>query len=478
MIAGGNHTIISCAPARKDKKFFLVRKDKCFLLARKDGASRLPSELPPRSTDRVRNALAAGPCPLGGIYLKTLERPVDLPENTKHEDLKEQEIPAAMEALVLPAADAEPKDEAPAQAAPEGAGEEQDAAPAGTATEEASPEGDAPAEALLPAEDGAENEPEDVPLPEEDLEAGPELEEMIARAKRRFRIRAEWVMVGIAFLAAIVLGVTAALSRPYYQKDEDPMDLPSYHMDAAEPQPTYLEPTVPETEPENPTIPPDPNPYDRFDFQYDRHNYLLLQNVASYPGVDVSAFQGNVDWKRVAASGIRFAIVRLGYRGYGSGKLVEDEYAQRNLDGAAEAGLQVGAYFFSQALNVDEVDEEIEFMLNVLGERYLDMPIILDWEIPTADARTAGKMDARSLTDLQLHFCREMTDRGYQPMVYFNWHQSEELYLLSEMEEYPFWLALYQDRMTYPWKVEMWQYSCTGRVPGIDGDVDLNVYMP
>ena len=67
---------------------------------------------------------------------------------------------------------------------------------------------------------------------------------------------------------------------------------------------------------------------------------------------------------------------------------------------------------------------------------------------------------------------------GFQPMVYFNWHQSEKLYYLSELEDYPFWLALYQDRMTYPWKVEMWQWTSSGKVPGIQGNVDINVYMP
>ena len=105
------------------------------------------------------------------------------------------------------------------------------------------------------------------------------------------------------------------------------------------------------------------------------------------------------------------------------------------------------------------------------------MPIVLDWEIPTNDARTAG-MDGRTLTDIQLHFCSVMAEKGYQPMVYFNWYQSEHMYVLSELEDYPFWLALYQDRMTYPWKVELWQYTDKGRVPGISGNVDLNVYMP
>ena len=304
-------------------------------------------------------------------------------------------------------------------------------------------------------------------------------EEMIASLRRR-KIRPELVMGIIALLAAALLIVLAVLCIPYWTADEDPEALPQYHQEAREttPEEPILEPTVPETEPENPTIPPERNPYDRYDFQYNRNNYLVLQNMTSSPGVDVSAFQGNINWSKVRASGIEFAIIRLGYRGYGSGKLVEDEYAKQNLSGAKAAGLKIGAYFFSQALNTKEVDEEIRFMLKILGDKSLDMPIILDWEIPAEDARTAGKMDARSLTDIQLHFCQVMTEKGYKPMVYFNWHQSENLYYLSELEDYPFWLALYQDRMSYPWRVEMWQYSDKGTVPGISGPVDLNVYMP
>lgn len=145
--------------------------------------------------------------------------------------------------------------------------------------------------------------------------------------------------------------------------------------------------------------------------------------------------------------------------------------------GATKAGLKIGAYFFSQALNIQEVEEEMTFMLNILGDYTLDMPIVLDWEIPASDARTANGMDARTLTDLQRHFCGNMKRKGYRPMVYFNWHQSETLYYLSELEDYEFWLALYQDRMTYPWRVEMWQYSDSGSVPGINGPVDLNVYL-
>ena len=323
-------------------------------------------------------------------------------------------------------------------------------------------------------------------LPEKETQGStevyPEEEQVLStlRARSRKKLKAELIMVGIAALCAVVLAAVLVMSLPYMGSNEDPESLQNFHAQATEAAPTepvFLEPTISETEPENPTIPPDPNPYSTFDFQYDRHNYLLLQNVESFPGVDVSAHQGKIDWKAVKNSGIDFAMIRLGYRGYSSGKLVEDEYARQNLQEAKAAGLRVGAYFFSQALNIKETDEEIQFILNMLADVTLDMPIILDWEIPSQDARTKN-MDARTLTDIQLHFCGQMKKMGYQPMIYFNWHQSENLYYLSELEEYPFWLALYQDRMTYPWNVEMWQWTSSGKVPGINGNVDINVFMP
>ena len=313
----------------------------------------------------------------------------------------------------------------------------------------------------------------------EDDDLYPEEEAVIDNLRVRSRKpRPELIMGIVAALAAVLLIAVLIPSIPYIFRDDDPETAKAQHIRQTEAtEEVILEPTVSETEPENPTIPPDRNPYNRYDFQYNRHNYLLLQNVVSFPGVDVSAHQGEIDWTAVKESGIDFAIIRLGYRGYGSGKLVEDEYAKKNLKEAKEAGLKIGAYFFSQALNIKETDEEIQFMLNMLAGVDLDMPIVLDWEIPAEDARTKN-MDARTLTDIQLHFCGQMKKMGFQPMVYFNWHQSENLYYLSELEDYPFWLALYQDRMTYPWKVEMWQWTSSGKVPGIQGNVDINVFMP
>ena len=319
-----------------------------------------------------------------------------------------------------------------------------------------------------------------LPMPEAPDEDLPNPEE--APRNRRRAIRPEWILGILAGLCALVLGAVLVVSLPYMKPlEEDPEALPDRRAEAVvlpeRPRETILEPTISGTEPEHPTIPPERNPYDRYDFQYNRHNYLLLQNVKSYAGVDVSAYQGDIDWVKVKQSGIEFAIIRLGYRGYESGKLVEDTYAKSNLEKAKEAGLRVGAYFFSQALSIQETDQEIAYMLEILGDIRLDMPIVLDWEIPADNARTAN-MDARTLTDIQRHFCGQMRRKGYEPMVYFNWHQSENLYYLSELEDYGFWLALYQDRMTYPWRVEMWQWTDKAKVPGIAGPVDLNVYMP
>ena len=306
------------------------------------------------------------------------------------------------------------------------------------------------------------------------------------------RVRPEAVMAVVALLCAVILGLTIVVCLPYIREER--------HVEAptAPTQEVILFPTAPAQTPDpedpqalkkaedaaeetlpsiEPVIEPEANPYGRLDFQYDRNNYLYCLRQDSYPGVDVSAFQGDIDWQQVKDSGIRFAMLRLGYRGYESGKLVEDEYIQQNLEKTSEVGMPIGAYFFSQALTIKEVDEEIAFMLKVLGDYELHMPIVLDWEIPTETARTA-KMDARTLTALQEYFCKTMVEKGFTPMVYFNWHQSNTLLYLNELEAYPFWLALYSSRMTYPYHVEMWQYTASGRVPGIRGDVDINVYMP
>ncbi len=157
-----------------------------------------------------------------------------------------------------------------------------------------------------------------------------------------------------------------------------------------------------ETEPTTePTIPPEENPFDQYDFQYNKNNYLYCLKQESYVGVDVSAFQHDIDWNQVKASGVDFAMLRLGYRGWGSkGTLVKDEYIDQNLAGTAAAGIPIGAYFFSQATTLGEVYEEIEFMLEILGDYKLDYPIVLDWEVANPTEGRVRGVTRRELTEM------------------------------------------------------------------------------
>ena len=146
-----------------------------------------------------------------------------------------------------------------------------------------------------------------------------------------------------------------------------------------------------------------------------------------------------------------------------------------NLAGAAAVGLPVGIYFFSQALNVEEAREEAQFVLEMIDPYEVAMPVVFDWEhVDNETARTNG-MDPYVATDCAKAFLEVIDEAGYWPMMYFNTFQARELFYLDQLMEYDFWLALYSDRMTFPYKVDMWQYTCTGTIPGIEGNVDINL---
>ncbi len=220
-----------------------------------------------------------------------------------------------------------------------------------------------------------------------------------------------------------------------------------------------------------------PNPYHGGDFAY-QNGYLTCTSGKSELGVDVSVYQKQVDWPTVAQQGISFAMVRLGYRGYGqAGKLMEDIRAIENLDGAKAAGLKVGAYFYSQAISVEEAIEEANMALQILDGRKLEMPVVFDWEVFSQEGRTYY-VDRKTMNECALAFCQTIEAAGYKAMVYFNVDIANRLLDLPKMQQagYPFWLALY-GTMTFPHRVDMWQFTDTGYVKGIEGDVDLNLYF-
>ena len=207
------------------------------------------------------------------------------------------------------------------------------------------------------------------------------------------------------------------------------------------------------------------------------NGFLTCVSAESQLGIDVSSHQGEIDWEQVKAAGVEFVMLRVGYRGLDQGGLYEDEYAQINYAGAKAAGLKVGAYFFSQAITPEEALKEAEFALVITKGWSLDMPLVYDWEYSGAENRVAA-MTAPQVTECAQLFCETVKKAGFTPMVYFNPDIGRNFLHLEALKDYPFWLAMYDQDFTYDYKVDMWQYTCEGSVPGIVGNVDINLYFP
>lgn len=215
------------------------------------------------------------------------------------------------------------------------------------------------------------------------------------------------------------------------------------------------------------------SPYEPEDFVL-VGDYLQCTKGGTVMGIDVSSHQGEIDWQTVAASGVKFAFIRLGYRGYESGTLHEDEFARTNLLGAKSAGLKVGAYFFSQAVDSQEAIAEAVYALEILSGFPLDLPLVFDWEYVSESART-GNVDRDTLTAATVAFCQVVDSADYRPMVYFNTSQGRFRLDLEQLGEYPWWLAKYSLDAEFLCRVDLWQYTDQGTVPGIYGNVDIDL---
>ena len=220
------------------------------------------------------------------------------------------------------------------------------------------------------------------------------------------------------------------------------------------------------------------NPYGPEDFIY-KEDYLTCTAGESRLGVDVSSHQGVIDWQAVADSGVEFAMIRIGFRGYLEGEINADTMARANIEGAKAAGLDVGVYFFSQALTREEAAREAAWCVTFLENTELEMPLVFDWEhVESAEARTAGFADGPLLTACAQSFCDVVSAAGYEPMVYFNVYQARDLYDLTALQDYGFWIAQYVDGLDFPYAVDLWQYTDSGEVEGIQGRVDLDLWLP
>ncbi|MDO4732122.1 MAG: GH25 family lysozyme [Bacillota bacterium] len=221
-----------------------------------------------------------------------------------------------------------------------------------------------------------------------------------------------------------------------------------------------------------------PNTYRAEDFLWESGRNIYLPGQVE-TGIDISEWQAEIDWPAVAADGIDFAIIRLGYRGNTEGRLNLDKRYHENMQAAAEAGMKLGIYFYSQAITPEEAVEEAQFVLENMGDYPLTYPIVFDWETAgTTDARTNG-LDNTVLTDCALAFCETIAQAGYLPMIYIYGDLAYTRYELDRLNGYDWWFAGYSDTPEFYYNFRMWQYSSSGSVNGVEVQTDMNLcFLP
>ncbi len=203
--------------------------------------------------------------------------------------------------------------------------------------------------------------------------------------------------------------------------------------------------------------------------------YRVNDSVESLKGIDLSRYQGEVDWEAVAADGVDFAMIRVGIRGYGTGEIVLDDTLDANMMGATYNGIDVGAYFFTQAISEEEAIEEANAVIEALAPYKITYPVAIDVEDVNDDSARAANLTAEQRTDYVIAFCETLEAAGYTPMIYGNLKTYCDMLDMERLNEYDKWFAFYDTYVYFPYEITMWQYTDKGSVNGIEGDVDLNI---
>jgi len=200
-------------------------------------------------------------------------------------------------------------------------------------------------------------------------------------------------------------------------------------------------------------------------------------NDISLLGVDVSSYQGNINWTKVKNAGVDYAIIRLGYRGYLTGALIMDTKYHTNMKNASAVGMPLGVYLYSQAINEQEAIEEAELVIENLKGYDISYPVVFDMEEVNDDPENVrtSQLTPKERTDITIAFCEKIKEAGYTPMVYGNISWMILNLEFERLEEYDKWFAQYFKQPFFPYEFSMWQYTPKGRIDGINGDADLNM---
>lgn len=221
------------------------------------------------------------------------------------------------------------------------------------------------------------------------------------------------------------------------------------------------------------------NPYSANSFKHDGDKLVYDDDNYKYVlGVDVSHHQNSIDWKSVREEGYDFTFLRIAYRGYGkAGSLNPDRTFEQNYKSAKSNGLSVGVYFFAQAINEKEAEEEAEYVLNILNGRELELPVVYDPESILDDEARTDNVTSEQFTKNTRVFCDIIREAGYKPMIYSNMLWEAFQLDLTKLSDIPIWYADYEDVPQTPYNFEFWQYSNEGHVKGISGVTDLNIWL-
>lgn len=227
----------------------------------------------------------------------------------------------------------------------------------------------------------------------------------------------------------------------------------------------------------NPNV--SPNPYNSELFIKEGENYRYEDDYyTSRVGIDISKHQGYIDWEKVKNAGYDFAIIRIGYRGYGqTGSLNVDERFHQNIQSAQDAGLDIGVYFFSQAINEEEALEEANLVIENLKDYELQLPVAYDPETIRDDVARTDDVTPEQFTKNTEVFCEAIKEAGYEPMIYSNMLWQAYNLDLEYLSDYPIWYADYEPAPQTPYNFFLWQYTEKGSVDGVEGVVDINLQL-
>ncbi len=291
----------------------------------------------------------------------------------------------------------------------------------------------------------------------------------MAKYKRRYR-RKKHSFLTVLLLFILVIGILGILIGTKYYMAHTDADFPTALRQTLHLGGQYFINSVSPSENSIPT-----NPYHSGDY-YRRGNFIqCAKSEVSRVGIDVSSHQNTINWDTVDASGIDFAMVRIGYRGYTEGEIFPDTMAIANIEGALAAGLGVGVYFYSQATTEEEALEEAQFVLDAIAGYTLKYPVVFDWERVHTDSSRTINVTGDEMTKFAQLFCDEIERAGYTAGIYFNQSDGYSRFSLRSLRNYDFWLAEYADSQSFAYAVQLWQYDNAATVPGVEGPVDLNL---